>query len=546
MPRSFRLLVLVIIFGALSSAILFLQMPRAASVAASQPTPTPRPFPPKIPIDQVKPYDAHKERDRLPTERLDNLVDKPCINGFAAFYPCQDVDLLSFLSLDALGGGQASSSWGWTDPDTQKEYALLGRTTGTSFVDITNPKAPIYLGNLPTHTGSSWWRELKTYGYYALIASDANGAHGLQIFDLRTLRSVTNPPVTFSESAHYDGFDNGHTITVNPDSGYAYVNGTNTCSGGLHIVDVRDALNPQFVKCFSSDGYTHDSQCVTYHGADTAYTNREICFAANEDTLTIVDVTNKNNLTQLARKSYLDFGYTHQGWLTEDHNYFIVDDEFDELDHGHNTYTYIWDVRDVNNPKLIGTHQAPMRAIDHNQYIVGNRLYQANYRAGLRVLDLTNVAKGKLREVGFFDIFPTDNAPNFNGAWNVYPFYASGVVTIAGIEQGLFVVKPQPESNPPPCDNKPRKSVLDSPLPAAHVTVLRVPLAWEANACASSYRLSVYEKTATGKALVYTQDVFATHKRTKKLERGKTYLWSVRACNVWGCGKAVTRTFTIK
>ena len=546
MPRPFRLLALVFALLAIVCSLLILQMPRAASVAASQPTPVPPPFPPKIPLEQMQHHDAHKEHDRLPTEKLGIIVDKPCINGFAAFYPCKDVDLLSFLSLDALGGGQASSSWGWTDPDTQKEYALLGRSNGTSFVDISNPKAPIYLGNLPTHTGNSWWRELKTYGYYALIVSDVNGAHGLQIFDLRELRTVNNPPVTFSESAHYAGFDNGHTITVNPETGYAYVNGTNTCSGGLHVVDVRDPLHPQFVNCFSSDGYTHDSQCVTYHGADAAYNGHEICFNANEDTLTLVDVTNKNSLTQLARKSYLDFGYTHQGWLTQDHNYFVVDDEFDEADYSHTTYTYIWDVRDLNDPKLIGTHKGKTRAIDHNQYIVGNRLYQANYRAGLRVLDLTNVAKGKLREVGFFDIFPTDDAPNFNGAWNVFPFYASGVVTIAGIEQGLFIVKPQPESNPPPCDNKPNKSVLDSPASNAHVTVLRVPLVWETNACASSYKLVVREKTANGKKVVYTQETANAHLKTKKLEHGKTYLWTVRACNAWGCSKGITRSFNIE
>lgn len=546
MPRSSRFLLIAIVLIALIIGALFLQIPQTTFVAASQPTPTRASLPPKTPLAQLSHRDAHKQQDELPVEKLSALSDLPCENGFAGVYPCSNVDLLAFMPLAEIGGGQASSSWGWTDPDTQKEYALLGRSNGTAFVDLSDPKNPIYLGNLPTHTGNSSWRELKAYGYYAFIVSDANGAHGLQIFDLRQLRNVANPPQTFSESAHYDGFDNGHTITINPESGYAYVNGTNTCAGGLHIVNVQNPLNPTFVNCFSNDGYTHDSQCVTYHGPDAAYSNHEICFNANEDTLTLVDVTNKNQLTQLARKSYLDFGYTHQGWLTADQNYFVVDDEFDEVDYAHTAYTYIWDVRDLNNPTLIGTYKAKMRTIDHNQYIVGDRVYQANYRAGLRVLDATNVSKGKLREVGFFDIFPADDSPNFNGAWNVYPFYASGIVTIAGIEQGLFIVQPQPEANPPPCGDTPAKSNLVSPASDATFAKKRVKLKWDTNACASTYLVLVYEKTPSGKIERSRVEITGTQFTAKHLQSGKEYLWKVRACNAWGCEKGAKRTFSIK
>lgn len=549
MPRSLRFLIPAVALALLFVSIIAFSAPRSTSVSASQPTPVPLPFPPQIPPEQVSHNDSHKLQSRLPIETRGGMIDKPCVDGKAGgYYLCENVDLLAFMPITDLGGGEASSSWGWTDPDTQKEYALLGRSTGTSFVDISNPKAPVYLGNLPTHTGNSAWRELKTYGYYALIVSDANGAHGLQLFDLRELRDVPNPPVTFAESAQYPGFRNGHSITVNPDTGYAYVNGTNTCGGGLHIVDVRNPLEPKFVNCYSGDGYTHDSQCVNYHGADTAYAGHEICFNANEDTLTLVDVTNKNSLVQLARKSYTDFGYTHQGWLTEDHNYFVVDDEFDEMNYAHTSYSYIWDVRDLDNPKLIATYQSKSRAIDHNQYIVGDRLYQANYRAGLRVLDASNVAKGRLRQVGFFDIFPSNDEPQFNAAWNVYPFYASGVVTIAGIEQGLFVVKPQPEPNPPPCGDLPGKTTPVTPAQSAKVNNLHVPLTWRSNACASNFKIAVYEQTAQGKTFLYSSKVSSerTSSKTRKLEQGKTYAWKVRACNDWGCGKGVLRTFTIQ
>ena len=57
----------------------------------------------------------------------------------------------------------------------------------------------------------------------------------------------------------------------------------------------KTRLNPTFAGCFDDDGYTHDVQCVVYSGPDADYTGAEICFASNEDTVTIVDVTDKDS-----------------------------------------------------------------------------------------------------------------------------------------------------------------------------------------------------------------------------------------------------------
>lgn len=58
--------------------------------------------------------------------------------------------------------------------------------------------------------------------------------------------------------------------------------------------------------------YTHDAQCVIYHGPDKRYQGKEICFAYNEDTLTIVDVSDKSDMKLISRMSYNDAQYTHQ------------------------------------------------------------------------------------------------------------------------------------------------------------------------------------------------------------------------------------------
>lgn len=386
-------------------------------------------------------FNAFFESQQLPPEQLAPLAFTPCVGGMAGTYPCDKVDLMAFMPLANIGGGNGNDIWGWTDPLNGKEYAIMGRTNGTAFVNITDPANPVYLGNLATHTVNSSWRDIKVYNNYAFIVSEASG-HGMQIFDLTRLRTVTSPPVTFTEDAYYSQFGNAHNIAINEATGFAYVVGTGTCSGGLHMVNIQNPLSPTNAGCFSADGYTHDTQCVIYNGPDAAYQGKEICFNSNEDTLTIVNVTNKTTPVQLSRTTYSNSAYTHQGWLTENQVYFLMDDEQDETNFGHNTRTRIWNVSDLDAPVLMGYFDSPAAAIDHNLYVKGNYAYQANYRAGLRILNITNVASASLTQEAFFDIYPSSDSAAFNGAWSVYPYFASGTVIVSGIEQGLFILRP--------------------------------------------------------------------------------------------------------
>lgn len=366
----------------------------------------------------------------------------PCVNGMASTFQCRNVDLASLLPLADIGGGSGSDLWGWTDPVTHREYALMGRSTGTSFIDITNAESPVYLGNLPPHSIASSWRSIKTYGNYAYIVSEAVG-HGMQVFDLTQLRNVNSPPSTFTETAHYNGFSRAHTLAINEQTGFAYAAGSrDTCSGGLHMVNIQNPLAPTFAGCVGQDGYTHETECVIYHGPQAAYQGRELCFSANEDTLTIVDVTDKNAPVQLSRTGYIGSGYTHQGWLTDDHAQFLLDDELDERDFGGNSRTYIWNLGNMNAPFISGVYHGPSVSIDHNLYIRGRYAYEGNYRSGLRILDAANSASAILNEVAYFDVFPINDDPAFNGAWGNYPFFPSGTVIVSGIEQGLFVLRP--------------------------------------------------------------------------------------------------------
>lgn len=395
-----------------------------------------------------------RDDDLAPIEDLPRMGETPCVDGQAGAYQCSNVDLEAFLPLSELtpsGTVRMSSLWGWTDPVTNREYALLGMRDRTTIVDVTDGAASFVIGWLPTHTASSTWRELKSYNNHAYIVSDNNGAHGIQILDLTQMRNYQTPPatpITFTETAHYNGGGSIHNIWINEESGFAYAVGSDECSGGLLMVNVQNPTNPTYAGCFASDGYTHDVDCLIYDGPDADYQGREICVGSNTDTVTIVDVTDKSNPVQVSRTGYTGRGYTHQSSFTPDLNYMVVDDELDESNFGHNARTYVWDMRDLDVPVLVDYYESTEPNIDHNQYIVGDYLYQANYRAGLRVHSTADIANGNLTEIGYFDIYPSSNSANFNGAWNVYPFFASGSVLIGGIEQGLFVLDPTNTSVP--------------------------------------------------------------------------------------------------
>jgi choice-of-anchor B domain-containing protein len=385
-----------------------------------------------------------------------NLMGQtPCENGVVSGYPCNQVDLYAHLNnqdLSGTTGVQGSDIWGWTDPQTNKEYVLMGQTNGVVFVDISNPSSPNIIGRLPSHTGnSSAWRDIKVYNNHAFIVAENNSGHGMQVFNLARLRNTGNSIEVFDNDGHYDGVSSAHNIVINEATGFAYIvgarNAGNGCGvGGLHIVNIQDPKNPIYAGCFDADGYTHDAQCVIYNGPDLDYQGMEICFNANENTVTIANVDDKNSTSLIAKSGYSQSAYSHQGWLTEDHQYFISNDELDEGNFGFNTRTLIWDVRDLDNPVLMNQHYGEKSSIDHNLYIKDNRIYQSNYTSGLIILDANRINKGEIRERAFFDTYPSSNSSTFNGSWSNYPFFESGVVAISDINSGLFLVQPAIEN----------------------------------------------------------------------------------------------------
>ncbi|MBO77908.1 MAG: hypothetical protein CME17_10785 [Gemmatimonadetes bacterium] len=404
------------------------------------------------------------ERDDSGTWRQEDLLlsapdalgavfgeERRCTEGAVESFDCNDIELLAYIPIslltapEAARGIRANDNWGWTDSETGREYALVGRNDGTSFIDITDPTNPVLIGDLPKTPNtprSQLWRDIKTYGDHAFIVADGAGAHGMQVFDLARLRDVLDPPVVFDPDLLYRGdglnvVESSHNIIINEETGFAYL--TSRGCAGMHMVDISEPMEPTFVGC-SEPGGTHDAQCIVYRGPDESYRGREICLRMSGNRFQISDVTDKSSPLELSTASHPNPAYMHQGWVTEDHRYFIMDDESDVIaGNVETTRTLIWELDDLEDPILVKEFFGSLPASAHNLYVKGDFTYQANYRYGLHILDISDPLNPV--EVGMFDTSPFETGPGFGGAWSTYPFFDSGTILVTSMQEGLFMLK---------------------------------------------------------------------------------------------------------
>ena len=267
-----------------------------------------------------------------------NFAQTPCVGNNSDGFPCDDYDLMDHFDKVTLSNRDGSDIWGWTDPSNNNEYAIITFEDKTCFLNITDPINPTYVGFLDSNAGVNYWRDVKVYQNHAFIVADNVGAHGMQVFDLTRLRSVVSPPENFTADTVLTNGWNGttigscHNIVINESVGMAYLVGCNSANGGGPMfIDISDPANPVAVGQYTTDGYTHDAQVVTYAGPDATHTGKEILISSNEDKVVIVDVTTPTAPVKISEITYSNVSYTHQGWFSSDMRYFLVGDEYDEI-----------------------------------------------------------------------------------------------------------------------------------------------------------------------------------------------------------------------
>lgn len=377
----------------------------------------------------------------------------------------------------------ANDVWGYVSP-SGREYAILGLRTGTGFVDITSPAQPVVVGAI--NDADSAWSDMRTYGTYAYNVNESGG--GMQIIDL----SQIDPPtrlVTLLGSLTANGLQTVHNLTLNVDSGYIYLCGSNLGGGRLVAVSLADPANPMIAGQAIDPAYVHDAEVVSY--VDGPYAGREIAFCyCGSSGFKIIDVTNKANMFTMATLQYPDRRYTHQGRLSADRQYVFLNDELDELQDPDVvvTTTRVIDVSILEHPVLVTTFTSGLETIDHNLMVRGDFVFEANYTSGLRIFNAGDI--GNIFQAGWFDTYPFNDGMTFDGAWGVFVDFPSGVVIVSDRQHGLFVLDvsaaealtcppvPAPQ-NAPNANPKPRHlSVSFAPTStqsALRVTVTGMP-----------------------------------------------------------------------
>ena len=388
-----------------------------------------------------------------------------CTGGFAGTFPCQQVDLVAHVA-DRSSSASGADIWGFIDLNTNREYAIMGYSTGTAVYDVSDAENPREVGFIDGQRTT--WRDIKVYQYwndglqrweaYAYVTAD-NASDGLFIIDLTGLPhrvSRVNYSGDFAEAhnVYLSRTDFGTGLALTEETPLLVIAGSNRSDGRFRSYSLADPRSPSFIAAPATPAgqqagnrlYMHDaaSMLVTDARKDTQCANAaasawcDIVFDFNESTLDIWDVTDPANPVRLSQTPYGNASYTHSGWWSEDRQYVFLQDELDERDRGLNTTLRAFSIADLRSPVLAGTWTGPTRAIDHNGFVRGNRYYMSNYARGLSILDITNPASMSL--VGHFDSFPSSDGAGFPGAWGTYPYLPSGRILISDIDSGFYIV----------------------------------------------------------------------------------------------------------
>ncbi len=219
------------------------------------------------------------------------------VSSLAAQTSSRNVALLSqFFPNDRF-----NDVWGFVDPPTGREFALLLSRQGTYFVETTDPVHPVQRGFVAGSL-SGWspstWRDARTYGHYAYVVTEGGG--GMQVIDIA---DPDNPVFVRTHRPSGLAWGNTHNISIDLETGKLYVVGT---AGGMHIFDVAaNPTTPPLVASYTTE-YVHDVQVRE----GIAYLSE-----INRGFLRALDVRNLPAMPLLGVAGYVA---AHQSWPSED------------------------------------------------------------------------------------------------------------------------------------------------------------------------------------------------------------------------------------
>ena len=306
--------------------------------------------------------------------------------------------------------GPFNDVWGYTAPNGD-EYALLGSTTGTVVIDITNPSTPIERGWFPW--GSSTWRDIRTYGTYAYVVTEATA--GFQVIDLSNPNSPTVAGV-FGNSIT----TNAHNVCIDVAAAKLYLVGTNV---GVPVWDLSaNPANPTYLGQASTTGF-HDL-CVENGYAYASHIGGGV--------LRIMDASTPLPYSVLSNTPTPNT-FTHNAWPNAAGDLIVTTDE------RAGGVIKLFDITNKSNPIGLGQFTPNPASIPHNAFIVGDLCHVSWYTEGYRCIDISDPSNPV--EIASYDTWPGTSG-GFNGCWGCYPFLPSGNILASDRSTGLYIVRP--------------------------------------------------------------------------------------------------------
>lgn len=333
--------------------------------------------------------------------------------------------------------------WGYAV--NNHEYAIIGTTAGTHFIDVTNPNMPFqaFFVAGKVQGGQIVHRDYHDYRGFLYAAAGEGNNSTLQIIDMRSLPERIE--VTYDQK---DIFRTAHNIFIDTTAAKLYALAARGDSNGytpLRTFDISNPTNPVVLGDYNNFGGIMPS-----HVHD-AYVDNNIAFLnLGNDGMAIVDFTDDANpLTLSTVTEYPSRGYNHSGWISTDCSTYYLGDE------NHGFDLKVLDITDLCEPEIGLTFNAEVEnptSITHNQVVACNYLYVSYYYDGLRIYDISDPAAPKL--VRYFDTYSPPNGTQYRGAWGVYPFLPSGNVLVSDMQSGLFVFEGMDDN----CSSQPRNT----------------------------------------------------------------------------------------
>ncbi|MDB0020827.1 choice-of-anchor B family protein [bacterium] len=310
--------------------------------------------------------------------------------------------------------------WGWVD-SAGNEYAIVGMNDGTSIIDLSDPLSPQEILFVPGM--NSTWRDIKTYGNYAYVTTEA--MNGLLIIDLSNLPDSANTNTYLYTGPANAQWQRAHNIYID-NRGYAYIFGANRGSGGAIILDLnQDPTQPVEIADINN-WYVHDGMVK----GDTLFLAN-----GNNSLFSLWDVSSPATPVLLAQNPTVGY-YSHNIWSSDDGNYIYTTEE----DNGGHLSEF--NISDLNNIDLTDKIQAEPgnNIMPHNAFYINDYIVNSYYTTGIQIFDVKS--KGNIVNVGHFDTSPNFSGPGSNGCWGVYPYLPSGIIIASDIENGFFVLDP--------------------------------------------------------------------------------------------------------